>query len=101
VLSELDLCSFPTRRSSDLASERFFLEGRYSSGLVSRRRVFINLLTVVDKVVLEVVDKLYRSVEHAAVGTSVHKDRLRAEHLGNRSEEHTSELQSRFDLVSR
>src|SRR5699024_12220037 len=74
-----DLHSFPTRRSSDLRS-RSKLPGYFSDAL-------------------KVCRKRQRKVEILCEGESVP---VPVQALDNvRSEEHTSELQSRFDLVCR
>src|SRR5207249_11948908 len=91
------LHSFPTRRSSDLA------EGRFDALLRPR-------LQLAGKRVVEGEQQppVRRAQQRAAVlralgeGQQVEGGRRAAQlRHGQRSEEHTSELQSRFDLVCR
>src|SRR5699024_12769585 len=71
-----DLHSFPTRRSSDLI---------FARGSTPERRF---------------VDKLVKFPSYPQVGCHTDATTRRSVTIG-RSEEHTSELQSRFDLVCR
>src|SRR5207249_9950650 len=82
----LYLHSFPTRRSSDLLDAVVLVEAALEPGRIRLERL--------DRVVDGHVDVLRRAgedvlPEEALVGVNA------------RSEEHTSELQSRFDLVCR
>src|SRR5699024_11642551 len=81
----LDLHSFPTRRSSDLGTV-YLLEGVRALGGV---RSFLNVTT----------DKVYENREWEWGYRET--DPLDGYDPYSRSEEHTSELQSRFDLVCR
>src|SRR5699024_12387549 len=76
--SPLCLPSFPTRRSSDLAGLIFFF-------FSSRICLFC----------AKIEGKRFRA------GTLVTEDDVCLKRIDRRSEEHTSELQSRFDLVCR
>src|SRR5699024_12763528 len=71
------LHSFPTRRSSDLSENQFYLA-------ITKR--FANHHPSIPRLVVQCRSRRY-------VG--------RLESIHGRSEEHTSELQSRFDLVCR
>src|SRR5438067_6579977 len=74
-----DLHSFPTRRSSDLLSG---IEYRYDRSLRGSDGI--------------------RRIVNDAIGQPISIDDVRIPSLPrSRSEEHTSELQSRFDLVCR
>src|SRR5207249_11692603 len=81
-----DLHSFPTRRSSDLAALELLPDrpGRLPQPLPARQ---------LDR---EQFAVLVVAVQHPVLQERLHVDRREA-----RSEEHTSELQSRFDLVCR
>src|SRR5699024_11564311 len=93
--------SFPTRRSSDL-------HYRLTVGTVSRHghveHIFVQseYLAYV-RAEWRVFGKLEQSVYIGALYDSVVRAELfaAAKHTVARSEEHTSELQSRFDLVCR
>src|SRR5699024_12602329 len=80
----LHLCSFPTRRSSDLSAvvNGPYVCGSSISARLARRAASFGSDTVARRV------GPYRSVKLSPP-------------LISRSEEHTSELQSRFDLVCR
>src|SRR5207249_10523682 len=90
------LHSFPTRRSSDLVEERDELEKRRASldlPLAAHRGVGLLLL---DEIPL-----VHGDDERGALLPRIVGD-LQVLHMhAVRSEEHTSELQSRFDLVCR
>src|SRR5699024_11474428 len=79
--SHPDHPSFPTRRSSDLRSRT----GRATT----RGRSWVS------SSLLRVQPHLPHDLDDLGLGLRKHV------HQGNRSEEHTSELQSRFDLVCR
>src|SRR5207249_11571528 len=84
-----DLHSFPTRRSSDLPSD--FASGRrldHLEALQNRRVAFASPAEVID------LASPRRRHERLECPDDVNAMNLR-------SEEHTSELQSRFDLVCR
>src|SRR5207249_11291423 len=99
--SRLALHSFPTRRSSDLAS--------LTSGHRSIRGDYISHATVVRAtrtVQVKVVEQrsLLAGSNRPLVGAASRIPDRKAKSTGKtvaRSEEHTSELQSRFDLVCR
>src|SRR5699024_11729049 len=86
-----DLHSFPTRRSSDLT---FFITGILSVGSFM---ILQRILT------FELIGEDYLRI--FTVGVLLHVIFLEClailEQIIHRSEEHTSELQSRFDLVCR
>src|SRR5690606_41729999 len=82
-----DLHSFPTRRSSDLADLDLAADAAVSAGFGSagERCMAISVVVAVDPIGDELVSKIVE----------------RMEKLRTRSEEHTSELQSRENLVCR
>src|SRR5207249_11209848 len=82
-----DLHSFPTRRSSDLFEE-YLLEPDWWSGKRNRSKRFVSPALLPQRSILDLVPR-WRSAWR--------ETRSRIE----RSEEHTSELQSRFELVCR
>src|SRR5207249_10982595 len=95
------LLSFPTRRSSDLQEHR--QQQLYSEHMETLRQDRGQMLNEVAKILEEKQDLLRQlereSQEHAQ--TLEHLPELEGERqslLEQRSEEHTSELQSRFDL---
>src|SRR5207249_7894090 len=94
------LPSFPTRRSSDLdeAVASAVRAGRLSASADTRSAVGeADVVVVIVPLIVAAADAIdYSNVDAAtrAVGRS-----LRRGALVVRSEEHTSELQSRFDLV--
>src|SRR5207249_10339169 len=88
-----DLHSFPTRRSSDLITSILYGDG-YSAGLTYHLGTD-RLLSIRTKRGTETVQDLkYEWYENGNL-------RRRNDVQRSRSEEHTSELQSRFDLVCR
>src|SRR5207249_10801790 len=92
-----DLHSFPTRRSSDLGTRT-----QYLTPLEERLRL-IDALGVDRTLLIHLSDEFLHLTAEEFIRTVL------AERLGtvavvaseSRSEEHTSELQSRFDLVCR
>src|SRR5699024_11462571 len=88
-----DVHSFPTRRSSDLESS---LIPSSTSGSWPKQRALVASVSVADMATLYslIPCSSQRPSEPSAVGAAVHLQ-------PSRSEEHTSELQSRFDLVCR
>src|SRR5699024_11677965 len=93
------LHSFPTRRSSDLllihTDTAQGLEDYIQSG---QRRV----IPWLEKIPAEVVDFGVHADEHFAnINTPADFEAAQSQLTNWRSEEHTSELQSRFDLVCR
>src|SRR5439155_19250102 len=87
-----DLPSFPTRRSSDLP--------------LARRRLFATLRTrafLLEAAALSAVALLFAAIAFAVSTRVVVKsaEQVTLEDLNGRSEEHTSELQSRGHLVCR
>src|SRR5699024_12729867 len=89
-LTLLHLHSFPTRRSSDLAFLSKAL-GEKNKHLSIYEKEFLALILAVDK---------WRPYLQRAPFI-IRTDHQSLTFLGERSEEHTSELQSRFDLVCR
>src|SRR5206468_9374031 len=92
----LALPSFPTRRSSDLLVRLIF------KGIRNSRLSFVTILDCIE------ADRRYKVIptaptpSRAATATSAMKNLLANFFtLPTRSEEHTSELQSRSDLVCR
>src|SRR5699024_12164053 len=92
--------SFPTRRSSDLAADASF-ELLLREEVEGRRLAFFETeswRTIVDTVPGEPTN----ANAEATVKMHIGQERIVATGEGNgpvRSEEHTSELQSRFDIV--
>src|SRR5206468_11700549 len=86
-----DLHSFPTRRSSDLARAR---DG-------ARARLAADAAQVPDRGVAQVQGGGGGRVRHVAVDRQRGGQRAALDPEALRSEEHTSELQSRSDLVCR
>src|SRR5690606_42025100 len=90
--------SFPTRRSSDLAVARVRSELGDIVGIEARAR------RVVEAMALAFQGSLLVRHGHPAVADAFLASRLAGDEglaLGTRSEEHTSELQSRENLVCR
>src|SRR5699024_12155237 len=90
--------SFPTRRSSDLNwTSKFMISQLYLSDFV------FNELNILDIEVCDYNDIDYKQEEIEECIIKWNKDRdfvfEEFEKNNKRSEEHTSELQSRFDLV--
>src|SRR5699024_12677495 len=93
--------SFPTRRSSDLVvPESVELEESKSEEVTVEE---IDQLTGKKKIILK--SKKPKPVDQPeiseVVSESVELEESKTEEITVRSEEHTSELQSRFDLVCR
>src|SRR5699024_12723585 len=87
-----NLHSFPTRRSSDLETpsenaQRFF----------TRYRKLVNSAKVVKKEIHKTIHEINYLRNLLQQIDTAHESDIR----NSRSEEHTSELQSRFDLVCR
>src|SRR5699024_11962185 len=90
-----DLHSFPTRRSSDLRVHLPFFFWRIKIGPSSKLialNTAISLLIIIG-LVIRTTPSLIACLESNDFTNSILSD--------SRSEEHTSELQSRFDLVCR
>src|SRR5207249_10461899 len=85
------LHSFPTRRSSDLRSRTSDL--RTVLSLTPSRRAIADA-------VMPSLFKTVAPLEGRAAGAQITSS-SRSRPISSRSEEHTSELQSRFDLVCR
>src|SRR5699024_12747756 len=97
-LASRSLPSFPTRRSSDLP------ETLANSGWGAPEYENAAEIAAVEGAPEEVGTAALTFEEGPENGTSLYKDAERMpldELLEDRSEEHTSELQSRFDLVCR
>src|SRR5699024_12857751 len=90
--------SFPTRRSSDLPSAQAVRTGRFGSGAGSLAPALFlpDAGDVIGQLLARHAARLGREGLAPGDPLQVHVDVL-----GGRSEEHTSELQSRFDLVCR
>src|SRR5699024_11657319 len=96
-----DLHSFPTRRSSDLGSSGVHCEKSYMSmntGIIELRASYHVYLPL--PVFGNVVVPMEESCRVKG-WTGYERAGFLAEDEETRSEEHTSELQSRFDLVCR
>src|SRR5699024_12331727 len=97
----VDLCvcyAFPTRRSSDLVA--------LSSSRNHRTAAPVFVFDEIDagiggRAALAVGQRLARLARHAQVIVVTHLPQVAAHASTHRSEEHTSELQSRFELVCR
>src|SRR5699024_12084061 len=98
--SHLDLHSFPTRRSSDLCNYRFFSKKSFSASIaVSSSSPSAEIVTVSPCFTprdISIINWVSFFVFPSFV--IVHSDENFFASF-TRSEEHTSELQSRFDLV--
>src|SRR5699024_11760648 len=92
-----DLPPFPTRRSSDLEASRLQID--YMPLI---KALFCEVNPIPVKKAMELLGWQVGDVRLPLVGvTAEHEALLRRELDKMRSEEHTSELQSRFDLVCR
>src|SRR5699024_12551871 len=88
---------FPTRRSSDLNGQLGILRQGYKSGVLKQEKRTCAVGGVVgDSHRGAVAKRIYRSRL-----AGIYPKRLVMDDADRRSEEHTSELQSRFDLVCR
>src|SRR5699024_11562229 len=95
-----NLQSFPTRRSSDLYSEEMETFLALNPGLESRFPFILNFRDFTIDQLLKIAKQMVAEREYELVPEAEWK--LRTHLLKfRRSEEHTSELQSRFDLVCR
>src|SRR5699024_12773737 len=92
----LDFFSFPTRRSSDLFMFDYDISSLELLGIKFRRGLYGDLIDFESS-----IEKLYNSFEKQSLLNSEMSFFSRKEKIISRSEEHTSELQSRFDLVCR
>src|SRR5207249_11123957 len=94
------LPSFPTRRSSDLRAARLHRVEQRAGGRVLREphQVFERRLAISGGKHLPELPALCELIEHRFDSLL---RRLQRGGVNERSEEHTSELQSRFDLVCR
>src|SRR5699024_12658500 len=88
-----DLHSFPTRRSSDLLeSEKREGENVYVPAWKQAKDTIVSL---------NIYNRTLNKLENVNLDNLTAKDRKENVMNQRRSEEHTSELQSRFDLVCR
>src|SRR5690606_39393109 len=97
----LDLHTFPTRRSSDLNvnRERDFTLTKLKTKRPNRMGGGRNFLNFIEKELIPFIDKNYRTEPNRIlVGHSL-GGLLTLNSYMDRSEEHTSELQSRENLV--
>ena len=62
-------------------TQRFFFQSRNTTGFVARRWIFVHRLIVAHKVILKVVDKENRFVEHIAVHATVHQNSFGTKHF--------------------
>src|SRR5699024_12721734 len=85
----LDLHSFPTRRSSDLATDKPNFRKVHTDPIPTLGGLAIFCSFLIGLLILQPASKYHLSIICGATVILV------------RSEEHTSELQSRFDLVCR
>src|SRR5207248_10577900 len=93
-----DLHSFPTRRSSDLGhSVPAYLKRAYSDVWMDKTDIYYYFLRKAAELAQQrlgfIVSRAFLEADKAK--------RIRAWLAANRSEEHTSELQSPYDLVCR
>ena len=65
------------------ATQRFFFERGNTAGFISRRGILIYRLVICHKIGLEIVDEVHGLIEKFGRTATVHKNRLRTEHLGN------------------
>src|SRR5207248_11353124 len=94
------LHSFPTRRSSDLRRQVLEAHGRLPrSGDRAQRAVVRDARA--EELRIELEGEPRREGVGAAAGDAERPRGLRSEQVEARSEEHTSELQSPYDLVCR
>src|SRR5207249_10813619 len=92
---------FPTRRSSDLPPFRETLRGKEAvTNRLSSSRTFI-FITGLAALTAVRIAAAAAELEFDHVWIVVSRDAPERAALERRSEEHTSELQSRFDLVCR
>src|SRR5699024_12884412 len=91
------LHSFPTRRSSDLVDRDVFGLS-YDKGWMCIQVFFIRQGKLIERDVS--IFPFFCEASEAFI-TFIGRFYLHENHLKPRSEEHTSELQSRFDLVCR
>src|SRR5947207_565336 len=94
-----DLHSFPTRRSSDLVADAHQATGKLSTAQKTARLLMLGQTALVrgDR---ELARRFYTEAAEADSATATQAANLAADD-GDRSEEHTSELQSHSDLVCR
>src|SRR5699024_12742165 len=91
------LHSFPTRRSSDLTKNNSLIECNYPISESHCSSIYIFFITFLINVIKASLD-----FAATAITSSWLKGSSKIPHaifVKHRSEEHTSELQSRFDLV--
>src|SRR5699024_11595580 len=96
LLPALDLHSFPTRRSSDLNDSRMVKQDGVINEFRKSRRTVNAIQTAFKHQYLLQLRSFHENVNNP--NSSTH---LKEGDIVIRSEEHTSELQSRFDLVCR
>src|SRR5207248_11303257 len=96
-----DLHSFPTRRSSDLVSDDLLRAQRNGRGkLRGKRPSFIERVCMQGlRAAHDRSERLNRRTHHVVVGLLRGERTARRLRMETRSEEHTSELQSPYDLV--
>src|SRR5699024_12585720 len=95
------LHSFPTRRSSDLSTSNRYISkeeayGKYKHFLVDPG----DFIIASSGIKVDYFDKKMGFVDETQLPLCMNTSTIRFKTL-DRSEEHTSELQSRFDLVCR
>src|SRR5207249_11101589 len=95
------LHSFPTRRSSDLPS--LAMRGGDFSELLNPTNFYYNKVVTIKDPVTGVAfpNNVIPKTQLSPNGVGILKAFPKSRCWGMRSEEHTSELQSRFDLVCR
>src|SRR5699024_11529370 len=95
-----NLNSCPTRRSSDLKTAVEKIKGQTTSSQSEYRRRLLDSSLCAQIKVLGLNDKksMIQEINKRVTCKADYRKELRSR-LGARSEEHTSELQSRFDLV--
>src|SRR5699024_12166081 len=99
--AQSDLHSLPTRRSSDLPFIQLNKEDVSLEEELEEAKMFLKTLSDVFPEVVSVASNHNDFLDRWITNNDWRKNRFRKIYLelANRSEEHTSELQSRFDLV--
>src|SRR5690606_42047295 len=97
-LEQRDVHSFPTRRSSDL--KRYLVNNYGFTSNLKRKNFIFKFNYFLSNLYLEYLSKKYANHFLTTAG-ELHFNTLKKVDIFNRSEEHTSELQSRENLVCR
>src|SRR5699024_11224004 len=92
-----DLHSFPTRRSSDLTHD---VIERYNNDMTEMKDMMDQQNEIINELSAK-IDKQQEYINNRLEQRDNNLMKVLEENIITRSEEHTSELQSRFDLVCR